>query len=107
MNEPQSNLPSATEAHPTLPWSGTNKAATSAPQSSPVPPPSKALEIFTTMKHTIKAQTHLSDADTAIAAFWVISTWFQEALIVLPCLIITGPAHEATELLRVLHGLCC
>ena len=24
----------------------------------------------------------------------------------LPCLVITGPAHEATELLRVLHDLC-
>jgi hypothetical protein len=41
------------------------------------------------------------------SAFWVISTWFQEALIVLPCLVITGPAHGATELLRVLHDLCC
>ena len=32
------------------------------------------------IKHTIKAQTHLTDADTAVAAFWVISTWFQEPL---------------------------
>ena len=84
------------------------EAATSAlgPQSSPAPRTRKALEIFTTIKHTIKAQTHLSDADVAVAAFWVISTWFQEALIVLPCLVITGPAHEANELLRVLHDLC-
>ncbi|RSL17966.1 hypothetical protein EDE15_3518 [Edaphobacter aggregans] len=106
MNESQANLPSATEADPTLPLSGTNKAATSTPESSPAPPSSKALELLTTIKHTIKAQTHLSNADIAIAAFWVISTWFQEALIVLPCLVITGPAHEATELLRVLHDLC-
>ena len=62
--------------------------------------------MFTRIKHTIKARTNLSDADVAVAAFWVISTWFQEALIVLPCLVITGPAHEATELLRVLHDLC-
>jgi hypothetical protein len=48
----------------------------------------------------------LSDANIAVAAFWVISTWFQEALTVLPCLAITGPAHEATEFLRVLHELC-
>jgi hypothetical protein len=48
----------------------------------------------------------LSDADVAISAFWVISTWFQEALTVLPCLVITGPPHEATELLRVLGDLC-
>jgi hypothetical protein len=85
-----------------------SEAAASAPdtQSSPLSKPSKASEIFTRIKHTIKAQTHLSDPDVAVAAFWVISTWFQEALIVLPCLVITGPDHEATELLRVLHDLC-
>jgi hypothetical protein len=108
MNESQTNYTSATEAVPTLPLSGTDEAATSAPdtQSSPPPPSSKAVEMFTRIKYTIKAQTHLSDADIAIAAFWVISTWFQEALVVLPCLVISGPAHEATELLRVLHDLC-
>jgi hypothetical protein len=106
MNQSEANRPSATEADPTLPLSGADKTATSAPQSSPAPPSSKALEIFTTIKRTIKAQTHLSDADIAVAAFWVISTWFQDALVVLPCLVIAGPAHEATELLRVLHDLC-
>jgi hypothetical protein len=108
MNESQTNLPSATEAVPTSPLSATDEAGTSAPdtQSSPAPPSSRALEIFSAIKHTIKAQTHLSDADIAVAAFWVLSTWFQEALIVLPCLVITGPAHEATELLGVLHDLC-
>jgi len=121
MNEPQTNSPSATEAVPTSSLSGTensekapehtpsaNEANTSAldTQSSPSPQPSKAFDIFTRIKHTIGAKTHLSDANIAVAAFWVISTWFQEALIVLPCLAITGPAHEATELLRVLHELC-
>jgi hypothetical protein len=108
MNESQTSFPSATEAVPTSPPSATDEAGTAAldTQSSPAPPSSKALEIFTAIKHTIKAQTHLSDDDIAVAAFWVISTWFQEALIVLPCLVITGPAHEATELLRVLHDLC-
>jgi hypothetical protein len=48
----------------------------------------------------------LSNAAATVAAFWVISTWFQEALTVFPCLVITGPAHEATELLRALHALC-
>jgi hypothetical protein len=118
MNESQTNSPSATEAGPRSSLSDTenpkntplaDEAITSAPdtQSSPPSQPSKAFEIFTRIKHTIKARTNLSDADVAIAAFWAISTWFQEALIVLPCLVITGPAHEATELLRVLHDLCC
>lgn len=68
-----------------------DEATTSAPykQSSPPAQPSVAFEIFTRIKHTIGAQTHLSDADT----FWIISTGFQEALAVLPCLAITGPAH--------------
>jgi hypothetical protein len=121
MNGSQTNSPSATEAVPTSSLSGSensekapentppaNEADTSTPdtQSSPSPQPSKAFEIFTRIKHTIGAQTHLSEVNIAVAAFWVISTWFQEALIVLPCLVITGPAHEATELLRVLHDLC-
>jgi hypothetical protein len=121
MNGSQTNSSSATEAVPTSSLSGSensekarentppaNEADTSTPdtQSSPSPQPSKAFEIFTRIKHTIGAQTHLSEVNIAIAAFWVISTWFQEALIVLPCLVITGPAHEATELLRVLHELC-
>jgi hypothetical protein len=121
MNESQTNSPSATEAALTSSLSGTenpekapentppaDEATTSAPDtpSSPPPQPSKAFEIFTWIKHTIGAQTHLSDANIAVAAFWVISTWFQEVLTVLPCLAITGPGHEATELLRVLHDFC-
>jgi hypothetical protein len=121
MNESQTNSPSATEAVPTSSLSGTENSekapentppadeattSTADTQSSLPPQPSKAFEIFTCIKHTIGAQTHLSDTNIAVAAFWVISTWFQEALTVLPCLAITGPAHEATELLRVLHDLC-
>jgi hypothetical protein len=116
MNQSQTNSPSATEAAPTPPFSvtgnsekaytpPTDEANTSEPdtQSSP---PSKAFEIFTWIKHAIGAQTYLSDANIDVAAFWVISTWFQDTLTVLPCLAITGPAHEATELLHVLHKLC-
>jgi hypothetical protein len=114
MIESQTNSPSATEAGPTSSLPGTENPENTPPaitsaadtQSSPPPQPSKAFEIFTRIKHTIGAQTHLSDANIAVAAFWVISTWFQDALIVLPCLAITGPDHEATELLSVLHELC-
>jgi hypothetical protein len=107
MNELQTSFPSATEALPASPLSATDEAATAARDTQSSPAPLSSDEIFTAIKHTIKAQTHLSDVDSAIAAFWVISTWFQEALIVLPCLVITGTAHEATELLRALHNLCC
>jgi hypothetical protein len=108
MNESQTNFPSATGAVPALPSAGTNKAAASAPDTQFSPPASSDIvEMFTRIEHTIKARTNLSDADVALSAFWIISTWFQEALIILPCLVITGSAHEATELLRVLHDLCC
>ncbi len=120
MNESQAISPSATKADPTSSLSSIenpeiapantsrSEAASSAPdnQSSALPQPSKAFEVFTRINHTIGAKTHLSDTNIAVAAFWVISTWFQDALTLLPCLAITGPAHEATELLRVLHELC-
>lgn len=102
------NFPSATVAAPALPSASTNNAATTAPYTQFSPPASNdTVEMFTRIKYTIKARTNLSDADVALSAFWVISTWFQEVLIVLPCMVITGPAHEATELLRVFHDLCC
>jgi hypothetical protein len=86
MNGSQTNSPSATEAVPTSSLSGSensekapdtppaNEADTSTPdtQSSPSPQPSKAFEIFTRIKHTIGAQTHLSEVNIAVAAFWVI-----------------------------------
>jgi hypothetical protein len=118
MNESQTNSPSAIEAAPTSSLSGiemalentppADEAATSAVDtpSSPAPEPSKAVEIFTWIKHTIGAQTHLSDANIAVAAFWVISTWFQEALSCFRAWRSPALPTEATELLRVLHELC-
>ena len=65
-----------------------------------------ARELFANVKQVLVHRTYLSDADSAIVAYWVISTWFLNALLVNPCLVITGPAHEATILLRVLYDLC-
>lgn len=42
----------------------------------------------------------------ALVAFWIISTWFRDALAVLPCLAMFGPPHDATRLLRVLKDFC-
>lgn len=74
----------------------------------PPPPPRKAtaLEIFTWIKRSLLAQTHLPEATAELVSFWVISTWFQDVLLVRPCLVITGSAHQAIVLLRVLNGLC-
>jgi hypothetical protein len=74
------------------------------------PPPLKSdhetLELHAEMKRMIARRTFLPDPVSALVAFWATSTWFQEAYTVLPCLVITGPAHEATAILRVLNELC-
>jgi hypothetical protein len=74
----------------------------------PLPPPrvATAVQLFTWIKRTILAQTHLPENVAEIVAFWVISTWFQDALTVLPCLVVTGPAHDAEVLLHALRDLC-
>jgi hypothetical protein len=54
----------------------------------------------------IVAQTQLPKDVAELVAFWAISTWFQEGQTILPCLVINGPAHEATVLLRILKNLC-
>jgi hypothetical protein len=64
------------------------------------------LRVHTQMKRIIAGRTSLPDNVSALVAFWAISTFFQEAFLVIPCLVITGPAHEAIVLLRALHDLC-
>jgi hypothetical protein len=59
------------------------------------------------MTKMIVAQTQLPEDVAELVAFWAISTWFQEALTIIPCLVITGPAHEAMVLLSMLMNLCC
>ena len=41
-----------------------------------------------------------------MVAFWVISTYFQDALTVLPCLMITGHTHDAGVVLHLLCTFC-
>jgi hypothetical protein len=75
----------------------------------PLPPPKLATagELFTWIKRSISAQTHLPEDVAELVALWVISTWFQDALTVLPCMVITGPAHDAGSVLHVLSDFCC
>ena len=74
----------------------------------PLPIPRKAtvLEIFTWIKRSVLAQTHLPEDAAELVAFWVISTWFQDALTVLPCLLITGQDCDAMVVLRILEVFC-
>jgi hypothetical protein len=74
----------------------------------PLPIPRKAtvVEIYTWIKRSVLAQTHLPEDTAELVAFWVISTWFQDALTVRPCLLITGPACDAMVVLRILEVFC-
>lgn len=78
------------------------------PVTAPLPPPRKAtaVELVTWIKRSILAQMHLPGDAAESVALWVISTWFQDALGVLPCLVITGPACDAMALLRILSCFC-
>jgi hypothetical protein len=121
LNDSHTNRSPANEAAITSPLSGIENSEkvpenTSQPNEvttptagAPVllpPQPSKAVQIFTWIKQSIVAQTRLPEAVSSLVTFWVISTWFQEALTVLPCLVISGPAHDATLVLRVLNDFC-
>jgi hypothetical protein len=62
--------------------------------------------LYRQIKQIIAGRIRLPDNVSALVAFWAISTWFQEVFPVIPCLVITGPAHEAMIVLGVLNDLC-
>jgi hypothetical protein len=80
-----------------------------APVEATLPPPRVATtaELITWIKRVLLAQTILPEDAAELVAFWVLSTFFQSALTVLPCLVLTGAPHEASSVLRVLGNLCC
>jgi hypothetical protein len=63
-------------------------------------------ELITWIKRSLLVQTHLSEDAAELVAFWAISTWFQDVLTVLPCLVLTGPAHAAVDVLHDLRNVC-
>ena len=52
------------------------------------------------------ALTHLPEVAAALVSSWVISARFQHELTVLPCLVLTGTAHDAVDVLHVLKEFC-
>lgn len=79
-----------------------------APAEAPLPPPrvATAVELFAWIKQSISVQTHLPEKSAELVAFWVISTFVQDALTILPCLVLTGTAHDAGSVLHVLGDFC-
>jgi|CZKZ01.1.fsa_nt_gi hypothetical protein len=78
------------------------------PVEAQLPPPRVATadELFAWIKQCVLAQAQLSEDAAELVAFFVISTWCQEALTVLPCLVISGSAHDAGVVLHVLKDFC-
>jgi hypothetical protein len=72
----------------------------------PLPFEPETCALHTQIKRMIVGRTRLPDSVSALVAFWAISTWFQEAFGIFPCLVITGPAHEGMVILGVLRDLC-
>jgi hypothetical protein len=72
----------------------------------PAPRRATALEIFTWFKRSLLARTSLLEDDVELVAFWIVSTWFQDVLTILPCLVLTGSAHYAGIVLSVLDDFC-
>jgi hypothetical protein len=106
---PEAELPAPAAAEGT---GNTELAQTSeilpAPAEAPLPAPrvATAAELFTWVKQTLLAQTNLPEDAAELVAFWSMSTWVQDSLTVLPCLVITGRAHDAVVVLRVLRDFC-
>lgn len=72
-------------------------------------PPSRfatAVELILWIMLCLLAEAHLPEDVAALAAFFVISTFFQDVLRVFPCLLITGPAHDAHRVLQILERFC-
>ncbi len=79
-----------------------------APVEAPLPPPrmATAAELHSWIKRVLLARRHLAENAADLVAFWALSTLFQDALTILPCLVITGPAHDAGDVLHVLRNVC-
>jgi hypothetical protein len=65
-----------------------------------------AREVLTWAKRALLAETSLQEDAAELVSFWVVSTWFQDALKILPCLVFTGPAYDAMAVLRILEEIC-
>src|ERR1700678_371302 len=81
------------------------KVDTEAKQPPPPPRTENVTIVLTNIKQMIAGWTYLSDSASALVAYWVLSTWFQDALTVCPCLVLAGPPHEAMVVLRALKDL--
>lgn len=65
-----------------------------------------AMELFGRLQEAIAEQAWVPASTSALLSYWVLSTWFSDALAFAPGLVIVGPAHEADLVLRALRNYC-
>lgn len=102
----------ASQADPVDSSPGTNDSSTAAAArkpSAPVeddppppPPPPAPEEAFSEVRNSIMLGSGVSEQAASLLAFWCMSTWLQDKLEILPCLVITGPATIGDRILTSL-----
>jgi hypothetical protein len=63
-------------------------------------------ELFTLIRKTIAEQALLPQEASSLLTYFVLSSWFPDALRLAPCLAITGSAEEGDRVLQTLRILC-
>lgn len=80
----------------------TPKPKPPAPQPEPLP----AAQLLSSIGSTIREWTDAPKEMCFVLACWILSTYFRDVLPLLPALVISGPAHQAIQLLRALKLVC-
>jgi len=62
--------------------------------------------LLTAVKQAFAEHGNLSLRVSSLLMSWALSTWFQEALPLSPCLVITGAPHDGEVVLRLLNIFC-
>jgi hypothetical protein len=63
-------------------------------------------ELFTRLRKTIAEQALLPESASSLLTYFVVSSWFPDALPLAPYLAITGSAEEGDRVLQTLRILC-
>jgi hypothetical protein len=82
------------------------REATPVPPRAPRPKPLPASQLLSRIVKTIRAWTDAPKEICVMLALWVLGTYFTDCHPVLPCLVISGPAHHGMQMLRALQGVC-
>jgi hypothetical protein len=90
-------------------FGGKRKAPT--PTSKPNPPAPQpeslpAAQLLSSIGSTIREWTNAPKEICTVLALWVLGTYFADCHPVLPCLVISGPAHHGMQVLRALQSVC-